>query len=197
MIPAHFGRGMEFTHYLSGGNLNFTTGWSAEKNLLNDPYVYISNGDKYASKVQKEVISSAGGDSNGYCEPYIRIKNSITTATFAISLSYCTIAGFTLSASPETIPLAFTRGLKANGTWHSKYGLYGDKGGYIVYCDGHVTWYDGSKPVKFLRCDQSGYSTDVRDAVSSDALISCGHAMCDDIKDTDNSLMIVYHQVNK
>jgi prepilin-type processing-associated H-X9-DG protein len=38
-----------------------------------------------------------------------------------------------------TTPLAFTRGLKIDGTWDEKYGLYGSKGGYVVFCDGHVT----------------------------------------------------------
>jgi hypothetical protein len=42
--------------------------------------------------------------------------------------SYCTIACLDGSVPLATTPLAFTRGLKTDGTWDEKYGLYGTKG---------------------------------------------------------------------
>jgi prepilin-type processing-associated H-X9-DG protein len=186
---------MFFVHYLSGDN----GGWQGqEKCILNDPNVYVSPGDKYASKVLKEVITVAPEDGANpryvYFDPYGGIQNDIT-GSGAISFSYCLICGFSSlpSTSLATVPLAFTRGLKANGKWHSKYGLYGDKGGYVVFCDGHVSWFDGGKPAKFLKWNQSGYSTDIRDAVPNSAFISSGYVVKNNIQDTDGSLMITQH----
>jgi prepilin-type processing-associated H-X9-DG protein len=185
--------GFTLIHYLSGGSYN-NQGWQGQnKCILNDPYVYVSPGDKYASKVQKEVISSPAGDWNAYFESYVRVKNDITTSTIAVPLSYCLISGLSAFVPLNTTPFGFTRGLKANGKWHSKYGLYGDKGGYVVFCDGHVTWFDGSRPAKFLKWDQSGYSTDIRDAIPNSAFISSGHLMNNNIKDSDGSPLIIQH----
>jgi prepilin-type processing-associated H-X9-DG protein len=126
-------------------------------------------------------------------DPYSRAKNDLTTSSVSITLSYCTIPGLPTSIPLATTPFGFTRGLKANGKWHSKYGLYGDKGGYVVYCDGHVTWFDGSRPAKFLKWNQSGYTSDIRDAIPNSAFISSGQLMYDNIKDADNSLLLIYH----
>jgi hypothetical protein len=52
-------------------------------------------------------------------------------------------------------------------------GLYGSKGGYVVYCDGHIVWFDGSRPAKFLKWDKTGYTSDIRYAVPTNAEISC------------------------
>jgi prepilin-type processing-associated H-X9-DG protein len=90
--------------------------------------------------------------------------------------SYCIIAHGPITDIPlNTTPLAFTRGLCTDGTWDEKAGLYGSKGGYVVYCDGHVMGFDDSKPAKFLKWDQSGYTSDIRYAVPLNAEITCGH----------------------
>jgi prepilin-type processing-associated H-X9-DG protein len=73
-----------------------------------------------------------------------------------------------LNVPPATTPLAFTRGLCKDGTWDEQVGLYGSKGGYVVFCDGHVTWVDGSRPAKFLKWDQSGYAANICEAVPLD-----------------------------
>jgi hypothetical protein len=75
----------------------------------------------------------------------------------------------------DTTPLAFTRGLKPDGTWDEKYGVYGNKGGYVVYCDGHTTWFDGSKPAKFLKWDRSGYTNNIFETIPNTATIGCGN----------------------
>jgi prepilin-type processing-associated H-X9-DG protein len=73
----------------------------------------------------------------------------------------------------NTTPLGFTRGLNKNGKWDEPSGLYGSKGGYVVYADGHVTWFEGDKPAKFLKWDQSGYTSDIRQTVPSSTWITC------------------------
>jgi prepilin-type processing-associated H-X9-DG protein len=186
--PSFLG-GFEFVHYLSGGSLGQR--WQGqEKSILNDPYVYISPGDKYASKVVKEAISGPAGNNDGFLLPYMSIKNDIGTD---ITLSYCLISGLSASVPLAITPVAFTRGLKANGKWHSKYGLYGDKGGYVVFCDGHVTWFDGSRPAKFLHWNGQEYTTDIRNAIPNGTFISAGWMVSDNIKDNDDSLLIMQH----
>jgi prepilin-type processing-associated H-X9-DG protein len=186
------GAGFEFIHCLSGGGVG---GWQGqEKSILNDPYVYISPGDKYASKVAGEAISGPGGDAAAYLGAYVRVKNDITTGTNAIPFSYCLISGLSASVSLATTPVAFTRGLKANGKWHSKYGLYGDKGGHVVFCDGHVTWFDGSRPAKFLHWNGQEYTTDIRNAIPSSAWITCGNQGTKTDYTSDGQLVILYHQ---
>jgi prepilin-type processing-associated H-X9-DG protein len=200
VVPRHgLSGGFELVHYLSGGslgadvsNVNLGKGWlGREKCILNDPYIYVSSQDKYASKIQKEIISDASGrDCNAYLKSYQPITNDLSND---VSLSYCIISGLSSSVPLDRTPLGFSRGLKTNGKWHPKYGLYGDKGGYVVFCDGHVTWFDGSRPAKFLTWDQNGYSTDIRDAIPNSAFISSGWNLKNNIKDTDNSLLLIYH----
>jgi prepilin-type processing-associated H-X9-DG protein len=192
MIP-FIDNGMEIPCYLSGGSVG-TLGWQVkERCILADPYVYISSGDKYAAKVVKEAISGPTEITSGYLDPYLRAKNDLTTSSSSITLSYCTIPGLPASAPLATTPIAFTRGLKANGKWYSKYGLYGDKGGYVVFCDGHVTWFDGSRPAKFLHWNGQEYTSDIREAVPNSAFISSGHVMKGDITDSDGSPLLIRH----
>jgi prepilin-type processing-associated H-X9-DG protein len=152
------------------------------KCVLNDPHVYISSGDKYASKVLKEYIAMGVDTSEGTAlkdwKPWSVIANadfsSLAKRDLDWLLSYCTIGNLDASIPFATTPLAFTRGLKTDGTWDEKYGLYGSKGGYVVFCDGHVTWFDGSKPVKFLHWNGEQYTTDIRQAVPNVAKFGCG-----------------------
>jgi prepilin-type N-terminal cleavage/methylation domain-containing protein/prepilin-type processing-associated H-X9-DG protein len=150
--------------------------------VLNDPYVYISSGDKYASKVVKNMICRFDDAAEGKVVavgnpldgglPFSAVNSNLFSGNFL--LSYCLIAHGPVADIPiETTPLAFTRGLCTDGTWDEEAGLYGSKGGYVAFCDGHVTWFDGNKPARFLKWDQSGYTSDIRYAVPKGAWITC------------------------
>jgi prepilin-type processing-associated H-X9-DG protein len=152
--------------------------------VLNDPHVWVSPGDKYASKIVKESVcyfdSSEGkvvavGNTWSGGLPFSSVNNSLFSSDHYV-LSYCFIAHGPISNIPlNTTPLAFTRGLCTDGTWDEQAGLYGSKGGYVVFCDGHVTWFDGSKPARFLRWeDQLSYTSDIREAVPLKSGITCG-----------------------
>jgi type II secretory pathway pseudopilin PulG len=152
------------------------------KCVLNDPNVYVSSGDKYASKVIKESIVQGAGNTEG-CNVQGAVSSwkCVANTDFKITgepngsfFSYCTIADLDGSVPLTTTPLAFTRGLKSDGTWDEKYGLYGTKGGYVVFCDSHVTWFDGSKPAKFLHWNGENYTTDIRQALPNVAKIGNG-----------------------
>jgi hypothetical protein len=93
----------------------------------------------------------------------------------------------------DTTPFGFTRGLRKDGKWDEKTGLYRSKGGYVVFCDGHITWFDGSKPAKFLKWDQSGYTSDIREAVPNSTFITCGNVGTNKSYTSDGELVIFYH----
>ncbi|MDR2812550.1 MAG: prepilin-type N-terminal cleavage/methylation domain-containing protein [Puniceicoccales bacterium] len=141
--------------------------------ILNDLHTYISSGDKYAAKVTKDMICFFNGTYVHEAGWITGVSNFMMNGT-GFLMSYCLVAGLSGNVPLDTTPFAFTRGLCADGTWDEKAGLYGSKGGYVIYCDGHVTWFDGSRPAKFLKWDQSGYTTDIRGAVPSSTWITCG-----------------------
>jgi prepilin-type processing-associated H-X9-DG protein len=144
--------------------------------VLNDPSVYISPGDKYASKVIGSTICKMGSNgeiNNVFPYPWSGVSNFMTSISGYL-LSYCLINKLPPNVPLETTPLAYTRGLRVDGKWDEKCGLYGSQGGYVVYCDGHVTWFDGSHPARFLKWDRTGYTSDIRYAIPSDCSIHCG-----------------------
>jgi len=60
-------------------------------------------------------------------------------------LSVTLVSGLSPDAPASTTPVAWTRGLKDDGTWRGAAdatpGAWNDEGGYIAYADGHVEWY--------------------------------------------------------
>lgn len=85
-------------------------------------------------------------------DPQVRAKSGTlpktifdnTFRTFPLSLTIAT--NISPNAPPSTTPLLWTRGLQENGRWAgeetSSPGVYGSKGGFIAFLDGHVVWYD-------------------------------------------------------
>ena len=193
-IPVRSDSGFEFVHHLSGGS--YFEGWKGEDHcFLNDPNVYLSSGDTYCSKLREGVAAISakeGGNVHAHMECYLRFKNDLGTSDSSLPLSYCTISGLYASVPPTTTPIGFTRGLMTNGKWHSKYGLYGSEGGYVVFADGHVRWFDGKRAARFLKWDQSGYTSDIREAVPNNTFISSGFFMRTDIQE-DGALLIIFH----
>jgi prepilin-type processing-associated H-X9-DG protein len=159
--------------------------------VLNDPYVYISTGDKYASPVKRESLCMIldNGVVGFWSIP--KVTNIIASGTGIIS--YCFVMGLPAHVPLATTPLGFTRGLREDGKWDEKVGLYGNKGGYVVYCDGHVTWFDGSKPAKFLHWNGQKYTPNIRETVPNSAWITCGHEGMETNYMSDGSLVILYH----
>ncbi|MDR2200516.1 MAG: hypothetical protein LBN94_00155, partial [Puniceicoccales bacterium] len=147
--------------------------YSLSDMILNDPHVYISPGDKYASKIQEEVICYRNSSTNEIEDnsAFTNVINSMVNDN--PFFSYCLITGLPANVPLDTTPFAFTRGLREDGKWDEKVGLYGSTGGYVIYCDGHVVWFDGSKPAKFLKWDKSGYTNDIRQALPNNVCISC------------------------
>ncbi len=164
---------------------------SKRGSVLNDANVYCSLGDKYASPLTSDIIGYVDVQGNEYyARPWERVDNALCTNHNEV-LSYGLIQGVNPNRPRETLPIAFTRGLKENGLWDAKYGVYGSKGGFVAYADGHVTWYDGDQPVSFLRPDQSDYTHNLRELFDSDVWISCGSGDFKSIVGEDQSPLIL------
>jgi type II secretory pathway pseudopilin PulG len=160
--------------------------------VLNDPYVYISPGDKYACKVRYETITRFNGSEVTWTSAFPDAANFLVSS--GPMMSYCVVMNLPAYAPLDTTPFGFIRGLREDGKWDEKIGLYGSKGGYVVYCDGHVVWFDGNNPAKFLKWDKSGYTSDIRQTVPNSAFITCiNDGIATDYK-SDGKLVILYSQ---
>ena len=70
-----------------------------------------------------------------------------------------------------TTPLAWTRGLRRDGTWDAAKGVWGSEGGHIAFGDGHVEWHADTRDVQggFVSLRNPGALTaDWTEAVSAD-----------------------------
>jgi prepilin-type N-terminal cleavage/methylation domain-containing protein len=65
---------------------------------------------------------------------------------------------------PPTTPVAFTRGLRPDGTWDPESGVYGDAGGFVALLDGSVRFQESVNGL--LVSNASGRpATDIREAI--------------------------------
>jgi hypothetical protein len=140
--------------------------------ILNDPHVYVSLNDRYASKIQQTAICYVGPNGVDRTAAFTDVTNAIIQNSWLFS--YCFAVNLPSNVPLATTPLAFTRGLQVNGKWDEKYGLYGSRGGYVVYADGHIKWFDGDRSAVFLHWNQQEYTTDIRKAFSNEIWITCG-----------------------
>ncbi len=101
---------------------------------LNDASLYILKSDHLAPKsIPKTVLDGAPG-------PNARINPDFLNAT----LSFEFAANLPLNTPVTTTPLAWTRGLRPDGTWAPDSPWEG-QGGHILFLDGHVEWFDRLK----------------------------------------------------
>ena len=99
---------------------------------LSDARLWISQGDTTTTK----------GDSNASVSTVLNAaKTDLETTFFSnANLAFGYVVGLSTSDASST-PVAFTRGLKKDGTWSSTVGVYGTNGGHIVYLGGNVSYY--------------------------------------------------------
>jgi prepilin-type N-terminal cleavage/methylation domain-containing protein/prepilin-type processing-associated H-X9-DG protein len=85
-------------------------------------------------------------------------------------------SGVSPLANPSTTPVAWTRGLTAEGTWldfgQNRSGIYGSEGGFIAFLDGHVEFHrdlgeDGGQLVSAVNGQRTA---DIRDAIGPGAV---------------------------
>jgi hypothetical protein len=154
---------------LAGGSIHNGNPVRKDACLINDPHVYIVSGDKYASPIQYTTIGKWSANEMWYwAGPFKPIPNS-ACGNNAEVLSFCMICPVEPNNHPETTPIAFTRGLCEDGYWDEETGVYGSKGGWILYADGHIKWHDGNKAVSFLKWSGDGYTNNVRETAPNSA----------------------------
>jgi prepilin-type N-terminal cleavage/methylation domain-containing protein/prepilin-type processing-associated H-X9-DG protein len=177
---------------VNGRNINLTgtvTGkeWAlvlARGGYLNDPNIYSFSGDSGASKVVKKAI----------VESNLSDADAWDGEDEMIEFSVYLINNVPMDAPLSTTPIVFTRGIpvevkNAEGNTVAKWpedkndprasGVYGSKGGYIAYLDGHVEWYedlggsgsDGSNVGKLVAWGGSGVTNKIEETIPSTATI--------------------------
>ncbi|MDR2200488.1 MAG: hypothetical protein LBN94_00010 [Puniceicoccales bacterium] len=99
----------------------------AQAGEINNANAFIFPGDKAAAEVLAQEIYPL--DANKY--PWEAGK----------PLSVVLICNIMAGLAPEMVPVAYSRGLKDDGTWDATNGVYGTEGGFIAFLDGTVTWF--------------------------------------------------------
>lgn len=110
----------------------------ARTGALTDPAIYFSKVDPAFSGEAPTAILSPGN------------RNTLDASfTDGRELSFEFVGGLKMS-DPATTPVAFTRGLRTDGTWDVQNGVYGDTGGHVVYLGGNVEFYPATATGKFI-----------------------------------------------
>lgn len=87
------------------------------------------------------------------------------------AVAYEFVANIASNASPSTTPLAWTRGLKADGYWDDAINPWGNQeGGHILFLDGHVEYHDnliGDGATQGVLINRQGQPTiNIEDAIN-------------------------------
>ncbi len=122
----------------------------ARNGILTDPKVYYSKLDPfYPATLPISIINSnlAG------TAPKTSLDTTFTAG--GISPSYEFVGGLKTS-DPASTPVAYTRGLLANGSWSATSGVYKDVGGYIGFLSGNVEFYANTSSPALFTSNTSG-----------------------------------------
>jgi len=119
---------------ITGGSGPFLwAGILAQRGILTDPSFYFAKNDP----------SFNGTYPTAIINPSDRTALD-TSFTLNRVLSIEFVGGLRMSDAPTT-PVAFTRGLQADGTWSQANGVYRDTGGYIAFLGGNVQFFPNVK----------------------------------------------------
>lgn len=109
----------------------------ARKTEMNSSDLYLYPEDpvleRYRGEVPERIAHPAGR--------HWRVVRNFNQLPIGVAV----VAGVSANASPET-PLLWTRGLRSDGRWApenaSRPGVYGQRGGYVVFMDGRVEFFE-------------------------------------------------------
>lgn len=131
----------------------------AKNNVLTDPSFYIAKNDPSFSGVYPTAIINPGDTT----------RRQLAADFLAASLSWEFVGGVRMN-DPPTTPIAYTRGLQANGSWDIASGVYKDTGGFVVFLGGNVVFYNSTVDV-FTSPTTGRKVTDIRQAIPATARI--------------------------
>jgi len=106
------------------------TGQLGRAGTLNDASLYFAKNDPLFDGVTPATVIDPDDATHG----------QVIAAFEAKTPSFEFVGGLKMS-DPATTPIAFTRGLNAQGTWDDTRGAYGSAGGHIVFLGGNVQYY--------------------------------------------------------
>jgi prepilin-type processing-associated H-X9-DG protein len=95
--------------------------------------------------------------------------NSISDEFKSAPLSFAFASSIPTHAPASTTPVAWTRGLREDGTWDRKTSPYQGNGGHIAFLDGHVVWYkrlDKNEPsMRLVKFGSSEATSNIKEAL--------------------------------
>ena len=103
----------------------------ARNGMLNDPAFYFAKNDPLFNGAYPDAILARTDATR-------TTLDASFTANAALSWEF--VGGLKMG-DPATTPIAFTRGLTANGTWDAANGVYKGTGGYVAFLGGNVAFY--------------------------------------------------------
>ena len=115
---------------VTGGTGPFLwAGILAQRGILTDPNFYFAKNDPQFNGTYPTAIVTPS-------------NRTVLDPSFVTDrvLSYEFVGGLRMSDAPTT-PVAFTRGLQADGTWSATSGVYKDTGGHIAFLGGNIQFY--------------------------------------------------------
>lgn len=115
---------------ITGGTGPFLwAGVLAQRGILTDPSFYFAKNDPaFDGNYPSAIVSPAN---RGLLDPSF-------TANRVLSFEF--VGGLRMGDPPST-PVAFTRGLLADGTWSAANGVYRDTGGHVAFLGGSVQFF--------------------------------------------------------
>lgn len=119
----------------------------ARNGVITDPSLYFAKNDPLFNGIYPNSITSPENPST--------MDSTFTTDR---SLSFEFVGGIRMG-DPATTPVAFTRGLRPDGTWDPETSVYKDAGGYVVFLGGNVQFFPNTATNKFVS-NHSGRRTD-------------------------------------
>jgi hypothetical protein len=99
--------------------------------MLSDPTFYFAKNDPLFNGAYPDAILAKTDATRRTLDP---------TFTANAALSWEFVGGLKMG-DPATTPIAFTRGLTANGNWDPARGVYKDTGGQVAFLGGNVGFY--------------------------------------------------------
>ncbi len=103
----------------------------ARHGVLTDASFYFAKNDPLFSGTYPATILAPGNSQRNQLDP------DFTTGRY---LAWEFVGGLKMG-DPASTPIAYTRGLTANGTWDAGAGVYRDTGGYVALLGGNVVFY--------------------------------------------------------
>ena len=120
---------------MTGDKWHIWAGLLARSGALTDASLYFSKIDPLAPAAIPATV----------LDPNDATKKTVNSAFNTATLSLELVGGLKMS-DPATTPIAFTRGLKTDGTWDNNAdgtgkSAYGEIGGHVVFLGGNVQFY--------------------------------------------------------